>query len=96
MRRTIFGDEHQALRETFGAYLDREVAPVYDDWERAGLIPRDVLKQWGRLGFLGPAVPAEYGGAGADDFRFNTVLLEEAAHRELGVVVLALEDAHPS
>ncbi|HET6507892.1 MAG TPA: acyl-CoA dehydrogenase family protein [Baekduia sp.] len=90
MRRTIFTDEHQALRETFGSYLDREVAPVYDDWERAGLIPREVLRQWGRLGFLGPAVPAEHGGAGADDFRFNTVLLEEAAHRGFIGVEMAL------
>jgi alkylation response protein AidB-like acyl-CoA dehydrogenase len=90
MRRTIFTDEHEALRETFGSYLDREVAPVYDDWERAGLIPREVLRHWGRLGFLGPAVPEEFGGAGADDFRFNTVLLEEAAERGFIGVEMAM------
>jgi long-chain-acyl-CoA dehydrogenase len=90
MQRTLFEPEHDALRETWGAFLDREVAPAYDEWERARRIPRRVLKRIGELGFLGPAVPERFGGPGADDFRFNAVLDEEAALRGFTSVAMAL------
>jgi len=90
MERTLFETEHLALRDAWGAYLDREVAPAYDDWERDRRIPRDVLRRIGELGFLGPAVPERFGGAGADDFRFNAVLDEEAASRGFTGVAMAL------
>lgn len=90
MERTLYDDEHLALRDAWGDYLDREVAPVYEEWERARRIPRDVLSRIGSLGFLGPAVPEEYGGPGTDDFRFNTVLDEEAAARGFTGVAMAL------
>jgi alkylation response protein AidB-like acyl-CoA dehydrogenase len=94
MKRPLFGPEHQALRETWGNFLDREVAPVYDDWERERRIPRDVLRRVGELGFLGPAVPEEYGGPGTDDFRFNAVLTEEPAQRGFTGIAMALSVHH--
>jgi alkylation response protein AidB-like acyl-CoA dehydrogenase len=90
VERTLFEAEHLALRDAWGAYLDREVAPHYDTWERERRIPREVLRRIGELGFLGPAVPERYGGAGADDFRFNVVLDEEAAARGFTGVAMAL------
>jgi acyl-CoA dehydrogenase len=89
MRRERFGEEHQGLRESFARYLDAEVVPRYDDWERAGRIPRDELRRLGELGFLGLAVPERFGGAGVADFRFNAVLNEEAASRGLAAYALA-------
>jgi alkylation response protein AidB-like acyl-CoA dehydrogenase len=94
MKRPLFGPEHDALRETWGAFLDREVAPVYDDWEREQRIPRDVLRRVGELGFLGPAVPEAYGGPGTDDFRFNAVLTEEPARRGFTGIAMALSVHH--
>jgi alkylation response protein AidB-like acyl-CoA dehydrogenase len=90
MDRPLFGSEHDALRETWGAFLDREVAPAYEGWERARKIPREMLRRIGELGFLGPAVPERFGGAGTDDFRFNAVLDEEAAERGFTSVAMAL------
>ena len=49
----------------------------YGEWERAGIVPREVFARAGRGGFLGMAVPERYGGAGAEDFRFNLVIGEE-------------------
>jgi alkylation response protein AidB-like acyl-CoA dehydrogenase len=89
VKRELFGDEHEALRESFGRYLDAEVVPRYDEWERAGRIPREALRRLGELGFLGLAVEERFGGPGADDFRFNVVLNEEAARRGLAAFALA-------
>jgi alkylation response protein AidB-like acyl-CoA dehydrogenase len=90
VRRDIFTAEHDDLRESFGRYLDAEVVPAYPEWERAGRIPRDVLRRVGELGFLGFSVPESYGGAGIDDFRFNAVINEEAARRGLSALALAV------
>src|SRR3954471_21759112 len=94
MERPLFEPEHQALREAWGACLDREVAPVYEEWERARRIPRDVLRRIGSLGFLSPAIPERFGGAGSDDFRFNAVLTEEPARRGFTGVAMALSVHH--
>jgi alkylation response protein AidB-like acyl-CoA dehydrogenase len=94
MRRPLFEPEHDALREAWGSFLDREVAPVYDDWERQRRIPREVLRRVGELGFLSPAVPERFGGAGIDDFRFNAVLTEEAARRGFTGIAMALSVHH--
>ncbi len=94
MKRPLFGPEHDALREAWGGFLDREVAPLYDDWERERRIPRQVLRRVGELGFLGPAVPEEYGGPGTDDFRFNAVLTEEPARRGFTGIAMALSVHH--
>jgi alkylation response protein AidB-like acyl-CoA dehydrogenase len=89
MKRELFNEEHEALRESFGRYLDAEVVPHYEQWEQAGRIPREVLRRLGELGFLGLAVDERFGGAGTDDFRFNVVLGEEAARRSLAAFALA-------
>jgi alkylation response protein AidB-like acyl-CoA dehydrogenase len=89
MKRTLLDDDHEALRESFGRYLDAEIVPHYDDWEREGRIPREQLSRLGELGFLGLNVPEAYGGPGIDDFTFNSVLNEEACIRGLGAFALA-------
>src|SRR5918999_1253717 len=94
MERTIFESEHRALRDAWGDFLDREVAPVYDQWERERRIPRKTLQRIGQLGFLAPAAPGRFGGPGADDFRFNAVLTEEAARRGFTGVAMALSVHH--
>jgi alkylation response protein AidB-like acyl-CoA dehydrogenase len=90
MKRDALSPEHEDLRESFGRFLDAEVVPHYDRWEREGLIPREVLRRVGELGFLGLGVSDEFGGAGTDDFRFNAVINEEAARRGLTGFALAV------
>jgi acyl-CoA dehydrogenase len=90
MQRTLFEPDHHALQQAWGAFLDREVAPVYEEWERARRIPRETLTRIGQLGFLAPAVPERFGGPGSDDFRFNAVLDEEAAMRGFTSVAMSL------
>jgi alkylation response protein AidB-like acyl-CoA dehydrogenase len=80
MRRALFEDVHEDFRASFRTFLEREVLGDegrYGEWERAGIVPREVFARAGRGGFLGMAVPERYGGAGAGDFRFNLLIGEE-------------------
>ncbi|HJQ43921.1 MAG TPA: acyl-CoA dehydrogenase family protein [Jatrophihabitantaceae bacterium] len=79
MQRKHFEPEHEAFAESFRAFVDKEIVPNYLEWERAGITPREVFREAGRNGFLGMAVPEEYGGGGVDDFRFNQALNEQIA-----------------
>jgi acyl-CoA dehydrogenase len=89
MVRDVFSEEQQDLRESFGRFLDAEVVPHFDEWEREGRIPREQFNRLGELGFLGLAIPEELGGAEVDDFRANSVLNEEACVRGLTAYALA-------
>jgi alkylation response protein AidB-like acyl-CoA dehydrogenase len=84
MERNIFEPEHEALRASFRAWLDKEVVPNYIEWERAGIVPHEVFTAAGSHGFLGMAVPEQYGGGGVDDFRYNLVIDEEVAAAGVG------------
>jgi acyl-CoA dehydrogenase len=71
-----YTDEHHAFRETVRRFVEHEVAPHHRDWEKEGLVPRELWRRAGALGFLCPAIPAEYGGGGGD-FLLSTIVTEE-------------------
>lgn len=77
MRRTIFTEDHEALRASAREFIDRVVRPRAEEMIRAHGIPREVWTEAGRQGLLGLSIPQEYGGSGAADYRFNAVLAEE-------------------
>ncbi|MGW6699756.1 acyl-CoA dehydrogenase family protein [Nocardia sp. NPDC055049] len=79
MRRDIYTEDHEAFRGLARELIDKEIAPHYAEWEKAGQMPREVFEKLGALGILGVAIPPEYGGAGLRDYRYNAVLQEEAA-----------------
>jgi acyl-CoA dehydrogenase len=79
MRRDLFTEDHEAIRQLAHDFIAKEVVPAYPEWEKAGRMPRDVFKQMGALGMLGMAIPEVHGGAGLPDYRYNVVLQEEAA-----------------
>ncbi len=71
--------EHAELRRQVARFLEREVEPNAAAWDEAGLVPREVLRRMGALGWLGLNVPAADGGAGAD--RVTNVVFQEALAR---------------
>ena len=77
MERTLFEPEHELFRESFQAFVARQIAPHHPTWEREGIVPRELWLEAGKNGFLGVDVPEEYGGAGQRDFRYNAILGEE-------------------
>lgn len=83
-RRSIFEPEHEAYRESFARFLQAEVVPHYDAWEKAQIVPRELFTKCAEHGFLAMDVPEEYGGEGVDDWRFNVVLSEESMYAGVG------------
>ncbi|MDT4939184.1 MAG: acyl-CoA dehydrogenase [Pseudonocardiales bacterium] len=79
MQRNHYEPEHEAFAEAFRAFVDKELVPHYLEWERAGIAPREIFTEAGRTGFLGMAIPEQYGGGGVSDFRFNQALAEQIA-----------------
>lgn len=74
-----FTEEHEMFRKSVRAFVEKEIQPYVDDWEKAEIAPlHDLFKKMGSLGFLGLNYPAQYGGAEADIW-FTVVLAEELA-----------------
>jgi alkylation response protein AidB-like acyl-CoA dehydrogenase len=84
----VFTEEHEALRESVRAFVDREVVPHVADWEER-TFPDSIVRRMGELGFLGLSVPEEYGGQGGDYFT-NLVLAEEIARGGSGGFLMGL------
>ena len=74
---TIYEAEHEDFRRTARAFLEKEVVPFHEQWEKDGQVDREVWKKAGAAGLLCFDVPEEYGGPGIGDFRFNAVVAEE-------------------
>ncbi|HUF97789.1 MAG TPA: acyl-CoA dehydrogenase family protein [Ilumatobacter sp.] len=77
--RSIFNEEHEAFRESFASFVAKEMVPDYEEWEAAGIAPREIFTKAGEYGFIGMAIPESRGGGGVDDFRFNQIISEELA-----------------
>ncbi|MDQ3990421.1 MAG: acyl-CoA dehydrogenase family protein, partial [Actinomycetota bacterium] len=60
-------------------FIAHEVTPHHEQWERDGIVSREVWLAGGKAGLLGIDVPEEYGGGATADFRFNAILAEELA-----------------
>ncbi|KPH16702.1 MULTISPECIES: acyl-CoA dehydrogenase family protein [Rhodococcus] len=77
MERTLFEPEHELFRESYQKFLAQHVAPNHEKWEEQNIVDRDVWVEAGKQGFLGTAVPEEFGGGGVKDFRYNAIITEE-------------------
>jgi alkylation response protein AidB-like acyl-CoA dehydrogenase len=76
-RPSIYEEEHEDFRRTARAFLEKEVKPFHEQWEKDGQVDREVWRKAGDAGLLCFDVDEEYGGAGVKDFRYSVVLAEE-------------------
>jgi len=77
-KRELFNEEHDAFRDMVRRFIAKEIAPHHEQWEEAGVVPRDLWLKAGAAGMLCCTVPEPYGGAGAD-YLFDVVVFEEMA-----------------
>ncbi len=66
IERTLFSADHEAFRDSFTRFIDKEIAPFHAQWEDQGYVDRAVWNKAGENGFLCMTMPEEYGGSGAD------------------------------
>jgi len=71
-----FTEEHNFFRKSFKLFLQKEVVPHIDKWEKSGHIERFIWKKFGEMGYFGINYPEEYGGMNLDLF-YTVIFLEE-------------------
>ncbi|GAA1781907.1 acyl-CoA dehydrogenase family protein [Actinomadura chokoriensis] len=79
MGRDIYTDEHDAFRDMVRSFIAKEATPHHEQWEKDGIVSREVWLAAGRAGLLGIDMPEEYGGGGNDDYRYYVIFNEELA-----------------
>ena len=76
IERSLFNTDHEAFRDSFRRFVEKEIAPFHDSWEEQGYVDREVWRAAGENGFLCMTMPEEYGGAGADKL-YSVAQMEE-------------------
>ena len=76
IERNIFSQEHEMWRESVRKFVEKEIVPFHDQWEKEGIVPRELWLKAGEAGMLCCTVPEEYGGLGLD-YLFDAVVYEE-------------------
>ena len=76
MNSMYFTEEHQLFRESLQGFLNKEVVPHIDKWEKSGTIDRFIWEKFGEMGYFGLATPETYDGLDLDLF-YTVILLEE-------------------
>jgi acyl-CoA dehydrogenase len=76
--RTLFTADHEAFRDSFRRFMEKEIAPHHERWEEQGYVDREVWNKAGANGFLCMTLPEQYGGADADKL-YSVVQMEELA-----------------
>ncbi|MEN8137335.1 MAG: acyl-CoA dehydrogenase family protein [Bacteroidota bacterium] len=78
MNNHIFTEEHNLFRESLREFLQKEVVPNINSWEKEKTIPKSIWKKMGDMGYLGLMYPEKYGGMELD-FLYSLIYLEETA-----------------
>jgi citronellyl-CoA dehydrogenase len=84
----IFTADHQAFRKTVKKFAE-SLAPHAEEWDEAGIFPREVFKQAADLGLFGIRMDPAYGGLGLD-WWYTVAYAEELSHSYNAGVNMAL------
>ena len=76
IERRLFTSEHDMWRDTVRRFVEKEIVPYHAQWEKDGIVPRELWLKAGAAGMLCCTVPEEYGGLGLD-YLFDVVVFEE-------------------
>ncbi len=76
MNSMYFTEEHRAFRDSFRDFLQIEVVPHIEEWEKTGKIDRFIWKKFGEMGYFGLNYSEDYGGLNLDIF-YTIIFLEE-------------------
>src|SRR5438309_5648508 len=81
-------EEQKMIQQTARDFAAREVAPKASELDKNGRWPTEIIEKMAELGFLGMAIPTEYGGAGLDTVSYALAMEEiSAACASCGVIM---------
>src|SRR5438132_3655861 len=80
-------EDQRQVRDAVRGLCEREFAPFAPRWDREGIVPRDAVSKLAEQGFLGMAIPEEWGGVGYDS-RTIVVVLEEIARVSAALAIM--------
>lgn len=89
MSHWIFTEEHKMFRKSVQKYLEKELSPYVEEWEKAGKIPGSFYEQLSKMGYIGISSPEEYGGNHAD-LVTEAVFLEELGKYGTGGIAASI------
>ena len=75
IQRTVYREDHEQFRDAVRHFFDKEIVPHLAEWDRNGIVPKEVWRKAGREGLLNTMLPEPYGSGG--DFGHAAVLIEE-------------------
>lgn len=78
-----FDEPHRQFRDNLRRFVEQEIVPKALPWEEAGMVPREVLRTMGGLGYLGIRYPEQYGGSALDTV-YSAILAEELGRSSFG------------
>ena len=84
-----YTEDHQNFRERLRRFLEKEVTPHADQWEKDGIVPKEAWKKMGQAGFLCTEVLPDYGGIGGD-FLYSVIVTEEISRTYQNGLVASL------
>ena len=82
MRRTIFNEEHEMFRSSVRAFMEKEIVPNHEQWEKDGQVDKAMSRKAGSLGLLGMAVPEVHGGGGMKISDTTPLLMKKSSEPE--------------
>ena len=83
-----FTEEQRLIRDAARDFAAREIAPKAAELDKNSRWPAEIVKRMGELGFMGMAIPTEYGGAGMDTVSYSLAMEEiSAACASSGVIM---------
>ncbi|MGE0638368.1 MAG: acyl-CoA dehydrogenase family protein [Bacteroidia bacterium] len=84
-----FTEEHNLLRDSFSQFVDKEIRPNIEKWEKEKICDREVFRKMGEQGFFGVSFPVAYGGSGMDMWS-AVVIAEELSQANIGGLSMSL------
>ncbi len=81
-RKIYASEEHNMMKKMIQDFIRTEILPQNEQWEKDGIVSREIWERFGELGLLCMDIPEQYGGGGLD-FSFSALLIEEIAKKAI-------------
>jgi alkylation response protein AidB-like acyl-CoA dehydrogenase len=89
----VLTEQQEIIRNVAQRFAETRLRPGSREWEKAGAVPSNMLKEMGELGFMGMTVACEYGGAGLDYVSYALALIEIASGDGAVACIMSVNNA---